>query len=257
MISLTAQTRIVAIDLETTGLSMARDRIVEVAAVSWQDGRETGQYQTLVNPCRAIPASVVRIHGITDDMVCEQPAIADVLPSLLEFCRADVLVAHHAPFDVPFLQAECRRAGLTFEPELVADTRELAKSYLPECPNYRLETLKTVLGFGNQQAHRALEDARDCLDIFLAFLQGHAEMRCAAVTARARENRANPTLVTMCETLDHAETLMIEYQDARGSITLREIRPLSVDDCMIEAFCLLRNDKRHFAVERIKRVWKP
>jgi len=257
MISLTAQTRIVAIDLETTGLSAARDRVVEIAAVSWQNGRETGNFNTLVNPGRSIPAAVIAIHGITDEMVSDQPIIAEILPSFLEFCSADVLVAHNAPFDLQFLQMECQRTGFTLQHGMVADTRELAKSYMPRCPNYRLETLKTVLGFGDHQSHRALDDARDCLAIFLAFMQGNTLQRCAPITARARENRGNKTLAMVCETLENGETLMIEYQDACGCVTNREIRPLAVDGVTLEAFCLLRNDKRHFAVERIKRAWKP
>ena len=77
------------------------------------------------------------------------------------------------------------------------------------------------------------------------------------ITARARGNRTNKTLAMVCDMLEHGGTLMIEYQDARGCLTYREIRPLAVNDITIEAFCLLRNDKRHFAVERIRRAWKP
>ena len=188
MITLTAQTRIVAIDLETTGLSFSRDRVVEVAAVCWHNGRETGVFHSLVNPERWIPASVIRIHGITDEMVKDQPAMADILPPLLECCDADLLVAHNASFDVQFLQGECQRAGVALRHGMVVDTRDLAKIYLPECPNYRLETIKTVLGFGDQQAHRALADARDCLEIFLKFHARHCRSAlCADYRACARQ----------------------------------------------------------------------
>jgi len=257
MIGITPQTRIVALDLETTGLSFSRDRIVEIAAVCWQHGREVATYHTLVNPGRWIPPSVIRIHGITDEMVTDQPVAAEVLPAFQEFCQSSVLVAHNAPFDIGFLTAECARAGLHFTPDRVIDTRALAKERLPQCPNYRLETLKTVLGIGNHQVHRALEDARDCLAIFLRLVQGDFGCLQLPITARARNNHDNAELRMVCESLERGETLMIEYEDARGCLTLREIRPLAVDGITVDAYCLLRNDKRHFAVERIRRVWKP
>ena len=167
------------------------------------------------------------------------------------------MVAHNAPFDLGFLKMECARAGLPFHSAAVADTCALAKVYMPHSPNFRLETLKTVLGIGDHQSHRALADARDCLALFLTFLNGTAVARCVPITARARANQANQELVLVCETLERGGTLMIEYEDALGHTTHREIRPLAVDGTTVEAFCLLRNDKRHFAVERIKRAWQP
>lgn len=257
MFCITPRTRIVALDLETTGLSAVRDRIVELAAVCWQNGCEDGHFQTLVNPGRWIPPSVIRIHGITDAMVSDKPCIADVLPAFLDFCRADLLVGHNIQFDLRFLQAECERQGIIFTASPVIDTRTLAKQHLPTCPNYRLETIKTVLGIGNHQSHRALDDARDCLAVFLRLLRGEVTPLHAPITARARANGDNTDLVLVCEMIESGETVMIEYEDIRGQMTHREIKPLAADGVTVEAFCLLRNDRRRFAIERIKRVWKP
>jgi DNA polymerase-3 subunit epsilon len=250
MFVMTPQTRIIALDLETTGLSARRDRIVEMAAVCWQPGGETGHFQTLVNPGCPIPARVTRIHGITDAMVSDKPSARDVLPAFLEFCRADLVVAHNSPFDVRFLRAECEYLGLPFFTTPVLDTCSLARERLPGCPNYRLETLKAALDMGYGQAHRALEDARDCLALFLHCLRTDAPALRLPVDPPPLPEK----LRALCSALKSGSTVIIEYRDARGHITQREIRPMHIDRATVEAFCLLRNEARHFSLERIERI---
>lgn len=257
MLDALAGQRIVAIDLETTGLSPVRDRVVEVAGVAWRDGVEIEQFQMLVNPQRPIPPRVSQVHGITDGMVCDQPRIADILPAFLQFCRADVVVAHNAPFDIGFIDAECARCGLTRPPTPVADTRTLARQRLPHCPNYRLETLKQVLGLGEQVVHRALDDARDCLAVYL-----HCHRR-ELPPLRLPVRTAHPIpahLHLLHDVLTQGGDLYLEYEDTRGNTTSRQVRPLIVMQngsvLVLEAHCYLRNDLRRFALDRIRRVWR-
>lgn len=251
MFAISPQTRIVALDLETTGLSAARHRIVEMAAVCWQHGEEIGQFEELVHPGCFIPRRVISVHGITDDMVQDKPAIRDVLPAFLEFCDADLIVAHNAPFDVGFINAECARQGLPPLRGTIVDTCALARRRLPGCPSYRLEALKAALGLGYGQAHRALADARDCLQLFFHCLQTEMpELRLPI------EPPFLPSeLAPLREALQHGTTVMIEYRDTQGRLTQREIRPIFIDASCVQAHCLLRNDKRHFAINRIERAW--
>jgi len=246
----TSATRIVALDLETTGLTCATDRIVELAAVSWQDGEETGAFEALVNPGRPMPPEVIAVHGITDAMVRDQPPIAEVLPAFLDFCRADMVVAHNAPFDIGFLRAECARCGLILFPSKITDTCALARQRLPGSPNYRLETLAAGLGRGEKQAHRALRDARDCLALYLHCLQQPIPPQGRLTEA------AQPYLELFRTAIQAGEILLIEYQDSRGRTTRREIQPTLLDEgCLVvEAFCHLRQKIRHFHLNRILRV---
>src|SRR5579862_9400645 len=100
-----ARARWVAFDLETTGLYPAGDRIMELGAVKFGlDGQIHGIFQQLVNPGRWIPPHVIGIHGITADMVREQPSSAQALPAFLDFVGdADALLAHNASFDAGFI----------------------------------------------------------------------------------------------------------------------------------------------------------
>ena len=120
------------------------------------------------------------------------------------------------------------------------------------CPNYRLETLKAALGLGRGQAHRALSDARDCLGIFLHCAQQERVSMRLPIDPPPLPERFFP----LRDALRAGKTITIEYQDTRGKVTCRQIQPLHIDQRTLEAFCLLRRDKRHFALDRIQRIWK-
>ena len=247
MYMLTSRTRIIALDLETTGLSPTRHRILELGAVSWQNGCETGEFQALVNPGCPIPPRVTTIHGITDAMVADKPTIAEVLPSFLEFCRGDFLLAHNAGFDLGFLNAECARLGLPLLDIPVIDSCAMARQSLPDCPNYRLETLKCALGIGQGIAHRGLADARDCLQVFLRCNTHETPTLTLPIAPPPLPEQFAPLRAA----LESGGAVNIEYRDTRGQYTRRVVQPLFIDSGIMQAYCLLRQEKRHFALNRI------
>lgn len=84
------------LDLETTGLSPDADRITEIGIVKTRCGEVLGELATLVHPGRSIPPAITTVTGITDHLVRGHPAIEAVLPTVIEFLRGTVLVAHNA-----------------------------------------------------------------------------------------------------------------------------------------------------------------
>lgn len=164
-----------ALDFETTGLDPARDRVVEVGALRFRPsiggGRpyiEEGALATLVKPGIPIPAEVIAIHGIRDADVAFSGPFSDIAPLILAMAEGATIVAHNAPFDLSFLEAELRRAGLPAAANPVLDSRLLAKAAFPERPSYRLVDLAAFLGIDAGKSHRALDDARTCMELFLA-----------------------------------------------------------------------------------------
>src|SRR3954465_5752213 len=125
-----ADTTFVVLDLETTGGAADGSGITEIGAVKVRGGDELGSFQTLVNPGERIPAFITVLTGITDAMLAPAPPIETVLPSLLEFLRGTVLVAHNAPYDVGFLKAACARHGYQWPQVRVLDTAALARRAL-------------------------------------------------------------------------------------------------------------------------------
>ena len=156
------------VDLETTGGSaQTGSMITEIGAVKVRGGEVLGEFQTLVNPHRAIPPFIAVLTGITDAMVAAAPPIDQVLPQFLEFAAGSVLVAHNAPFDVGFLKHFAQGQGRPWPRFEVLDTAVLARRVVTrdETPNCKLASLARLFGAGTVPNHRALADARATVDV--------------------------------------------------------------------------------------------
>ncbi|MBI2930305.1 MAG: 3'-5' exonuclease [Planctomycetes bacterium] len=160
----------VVLDVETTGLDPASDRICEVGAIKVHSGRELGRFQTLVNPERPMPVEATRKNGITDDMLKGAPMFAAVAPDLRRFLAGTVLVAQNAEFDLGFLNAEFRRGGGSKLPLNAVDTIALARAARPGLSSYRLDNLAAAFGARFSTRHRSIGDCevtaivfRECL----------------------------------------------------------------------------------------------
>ena len=124
----------VVFDLETTGFSSVKDKIIEIGAVKVENGEITDKYSTFVNPKIPIPFRITQLTSITDEMVMNAPDIEVILPQFLEFVGDAVLVAHNASFDVSFIEENCRNQGV--EPDFTSvDTVGLARVLLPTLPD--------------------------------------------------------------------------------------------------------------------------
>jgi DNA polymerase III subunit epsilon len=165
-------TTFVVLDLETTGLSPASDRITEVGAVKVRGGEVLGELRTFVHPGCSIPPAITAVTGITDAMVRDAPSIAAVLPTVLRFLGDAVLVAHNAGFDVGFLRAAAAATGRPpFEP-VVVDTARLARRLLrDEVRDCRLATVAQHLRARTRPEHRALADARATVDVLHGLIE--------------------------------------------------------------------------------------
>lgn len=166
-----AELEFVAFDTETTGCSADSGRMVEIGAVRFRlDGSEVDRFSRLVNPLRPIPASVTRIHGITDTMVRDCPAEEDVLPEFLSFLgdpQRTVLMAHNARFDMGFVDPALRRCRLTAPPHAVIDTVRLSRRRARGLPSHSLRSLVRCFGIGDTTEHRGLADSVALMRIFL------------------------------------------------------------------------------------------
>ena len=160
------------IDLETTGGSPATCKITEVGAVKVRGGECLGTFQTLVNPGVAIPPEIVVLTGITEAMVRPAPTIDAVLPQLLEFAGASVLVGHNFRFDTSFLDAALLAEHYPRLSHARVDTCSLARRLVrDEVPNCQLGTLARRLRLAHQPTHRALDDALATADLLHYLLE--------------------------------------------------------------------------------------
>jgi len=155
----------VVFDLETTGLNNRKDRIVELGAIKFSNGNACDNMNFLINPEIPIPPIASSIHGIYEKDVRNKPLIEEILPEFLSFIDGTVLVAHNASFDVGFIKKALGRAGLPIPEIRVLDTIKLAKKAWPGRKSYSQLNLAKFLSIEVQNAHRAEDDCRVCLEI--------------------------------------------------------------------------------------------
>lgn len=207
--SATEASYFIAFDTETTGLEPKTNNIVEIGAVKFDRRGPISRFSVLINPGIPMPAEASKVNGITDAMLRNQPPLEAVLPDFLRFIDRGILVAHNAPFDMSFLNtalysywkaAEDRDNRTTNQlslldnpeqgekdqidspvplwkppfptlPHTVVDTRILAKELIPGRYSYKLQDLAEYLQIKALDAHRAEDDARVCMEVFLKCAQ--------------------------------------------------------------------------------------
>ena len=159
----------VVFDIETTGFSATRDRIIEIGAVKVIEGKIVDKYSTFVNPDIPIPFEIENLTHITDEMVMDAPMIDVILPQFFEFCKGCILVAHNASFDVGFIRTKA--AEMQIETDFtVVDTVGLARMLLPKLNRFKLNVVAKELHVSLESHHRAVDDAGATAEIFVKFI---------------------------------------------------------------------------------------
>ncbi len=160
----------VVFDLETTGLSAKKNKIIEIGAVKVERGEITDRFSAFINPGEPIPFEIEKLTGISDSMVIGEPPVEEVLPKFLEFCGDAVMVAHNASFDMSFVEYNAELLNIEFKPTIV-DTVALARILLPELKRFKLDTVAKALNVSLENHHRAVDDAEATAHIFTAFVE--------------------------------------------------------------------------------------
>lgn len=154
-----ADATIVVFDLETTGLDADVDRIIEIGAIKLKGMEPVAQFETLVKPEIELTDDIVKITGITPNMLEGQPAIETVLPKFLDFIEGSILVAHNAEFDTSMIRAACSRLGIDLEWPCFC-TLKMARELLPDLENKKLDTIARHYGLTFEARHRSVGDVK-------------------------------------------------------------------------------------------------
>ncbi len=166
-----AEVTFIVLDLETTGASPASGcAITEIGAIAVRGGEILGEFSTFVNPQVALPAYIINLTGITDEMLVDAPLIKEALPNFIEFIDRHQnvhLVAHNAPFDIGFLKAAANSLSHNWPKYEVLDTVKLARRVIDrsEILNYKLGTLSQFFDTKALPNHRALDDVKTTVEV--------------------------------------------------------------------------------------------
>jgi len=195
---LSTMERLIALDVETTGLRISEGhRIIEVGAVEILDREITNtEFQKYVQPNRKVGESV-NIHGITDKFLINKPQFNQISDDLLSFIEGATLVIHNAPFDLGFLNNELKIFGIKETIEnicTVIDTLELSKQQRPGTM-HNLDALCRRFGIDTsaRTRHGALLDAQILAQVYLAMTGGQSSLFQEA--AKTESNQSDPSLV--------------------------------------------------------------
>ncbi len=184
----------VVFDIETTGFSPVKNKIIEIGAVRVEEGKIVGRFSAFVNPGTPIPFRIEQLTGISDEMVLDAPGIEEVLPQFLAFCEGAVFVAHNANFDMSFIKENAARQQLFLDPTYV-DTVGIARVLLPNQAKHTLDAVAKTMGVSLENHHRAVDDAEATAEIFVKFLPLLGEKGCESLEDLNRLGDSSPDIV--------------------------------------------------------------
>ncbi|MCK4904118.1 MAG: hypothetical protein KAS35_05455, partial [Candidatus Marinimicrobia bacterium] len=161
----------IALDFETTGVDSVNDRIIEVAAIRFTDGKASDKFVKLVNPGRLIPDFITNITNISNDMVKDARLEEEIVEELIKFIGDSPIVAHNTPFDIAFLKELAKRHNIKFiEPDLY-DSLPLARTFIYHLPAFNLGVVSEYFGLSATGSHRAEKDTENCGIVFLNLIE--------------------------------------------------------------------------------------
>jgi len=154
---------ILAFDVETTGFSPNKDRIIEFGGVAFDDnGKVIGKVSQIINPQCQIPPKVTEITGITQAMAEGGIPFEDFAPHAYKWLsRAPVWCGQNVSFDKGFIKSELKRSGFDFPEKPTLDTLAIARRFIPNdvLKSKKLSSLSYHFGVQLTNAHRAIDDA--------------------------------------------------------------------------------------------------
>lgn len=241
--------------------------IIEFGAVRWQNGREIATYQTLLKPHELLSDFNMSIHGITNEMVANAPLMSEKVREIYEFLLGAIPMAHHAPFDLGFVALEFERNGLPLPTEPVLCTSLLARKWIHESENHKLQTLVKVLKLNGGAAHRALDDARACLQVGLECMKRMGEKTTVAEVLKSQGKNLQwrdysllpwdqPVVRGLIEAIRDKKEVDMTYEKSAAKSETKRVRPIGIvrnpDGDYLMGFCLKDQTNKRYYLAKIK-----
>ena len=148
----------IAIDLETTGIRLSKDKIIEVGLLKVKDSHIIDTFSCVINPDMQVDDKILELTKISENELRNAKRIYEVINHIVDFCEDYVLLGHNTIFDYSFVKKEANRAGLEFEKRGI-DTYKLCKRVLPENVRKNLTDACNYFGIERKNSHRAFSDA--------------------------------------------------------------------------------------------------
>lgn len=162
----------ISFDIETTGLNVKSDKIIEIAGVKISNGKIIEKFSKLINPNEKVSDTITSLTGITNNMLKDKPPVNEVLPQFFDFIEDYPLIAHNSIFDWTFIKnaVENENLPLDIENKTVFDSFEIMKIFLPFIKSYSLQNIAAEFNVTVEDSHRALTDSEVLADVMTKFI---------------------------------------------------------------------------------------
>ena len=189
---------VVFVDIETTGGSYRNSRVLEVAAIRYEDGRIVREFSTLVNPETYIPSVITSITGIVEGDIVDAPVFADIADELFDIMSGAIFIAHNVRFDYSFLKNEFAMVGMNFSPKLLCTVRLSRALYMQE-KGHSLAKLIERHDIPVNARHRAYDDAAAIAYFAQLAFETHGQEAFDAAVAKQLKTQYLPPNLDMEE----------------------------------------------------------
>lgn len=259
---------LVAVDLETTGLSPLVDKIIEIAAVKITEAGEVSSYHQLINPLIDIPEFTIQFHGLTNEDVKNSPTIKKPLKEFWDFVGRHPMIAHNSSFDLGYLIKASHDFQIEFPPLDIFDSCRYARATYKNQPNspanFKLSTLSQYVGF-ELQHHVAIEDTYACLKIMAHIAKEMIDHKVAmekSFVFRLSNFDKNDCfnfstrLKGLTEMVQNKTLVELDYRGGSVNGRIRPVRPIGLmplpQGPVLFAECLLTGMNKSFLLKKIK-----
>jgi DNA polymerase-3 subunit epsilon len=263
---------LVAVDLETTGLSPLVDKIIEIAAVKITEAGEVTSYHQLINPLIDIPEFTVQFHGLRNPDLMSAPTIKKPLREFWDFVGRHPMIAHNSTFDLGYLIKSSHDFQIEFPPLDIYDSCRYARALYrnkENAPlNFKLSTLSEYVGF-NLQHHVAIEDTYACLKIMAHLADVETDHKVAmekSFVFRLSHFDSNDCfnystrLKGLATMVQEKELVQLDYRGGSSMGRTRPIRPIGLMPLpkgpVLFAECLITGMNKSFLLKKIKSYQK-
>ena len=161
----------IALDLETTGLNPQKDKIIELSAYKFSNGKPVKSFTSLINPEKNISPISTQITGIKQSMLKDKPLFENLQKDFISFIEDYPIVGHSILFDMGFLERNLSNYNLIFRDRMICDTFYLSKIYSYYSNSFSLSALCQNFNIEILESHRAEEDAKNSGLLFIEILK--------------------------------------------------------------------------------------
>lgn len=259
---------LVAVDLETTGLSPLVDKIIEIAAIKITPEGIVSSYHQLINPLIDIPEFTIQFHGLTNDDLKMSPTIKKPLKDFWDFVGRHPMIAHNSTFDLGYLIKSSHDFQIEFPPLDIYDScryaRAVYKNKENSPVNFKLSTLSQYVGF-DLQHHVAIEDTFACLKIMAHIAKEQTDHKIATEKSfvfRLSNFDSNDCfnfstrLKDLASMVQGKELVQLDYRGGSKMGTTRPVRPIGLMPLpkgpVLFAECLITGMNKSFLLKKIK-----